>query len=94
MIRAVGRSRISGSFARAVAALLVGVTCTAQQAAPTTSPSASGIGGIVGLGVGSSTAVLFNGKIAILDAKNTVVDAIAIRDGKGDLKWSGGRAGS
>ena len=82
MIRAVGRSRISGSFARAVAALLVGVTCTAQQAAPTTSPSASGIGGIVGLGVGSSTAVLFNGKIAILDAKNTVVDAIAIRDGK------------
>jgi len=82
MIRAVGRSRISGSFARAVAALLVGVTCTAQQAAPTTSPSASGIGGIVGLGVGSSTAVLVNGKIAILDAKNTVVDAIAIRDGK------------
>src|SRR5439155_25015940 len=60
------------SIARAlvcgVSALLVAASCTAAAPAPGQSAGESG-----GVGAPASTTVLGNGKIAILDSKNTVV---------------------
>src|SRR3989442_2612475 len=84
MIPVLSRSRLVHFSARAVAGLIVAVACTGQQAAPTgAAPTATfGIGGLASVGVEGRTAVLYNGKISILDSRNTVVQAIALRDGR------------
>src|SRR5437870_4988884 len=84
MIRSLARSRIDHLSARAVAVFLIAVACTGQQSTPAgTTPTATfGIGGLASVGVEGHTAVLYNGKISVLDAGNNVVQAIAIRDGK------------
>ncbi len=78
--------RLSRHLVRASAALMAGLL-VAISCAPTATPAASpsvgfGLGGIAELGAGAQTAVLFNGKISVMDSKNTVVQAIALRDGK------------
>ena len=84
MIRSLARSRLDHLSARAVAVFLIAVACTGQQSTPAgTTPTATfGIGGLASVGVEGHTAVLYNGKISVLDAGNNVVQAIAIRDGK------------
>src|SRR3989441_19104 len=84
MILVLARWRLNQLFARAVAVFLVAVACTGQQTTPAgTTPTATfGIGGLASVGVDGQTAVLYNGKISVLDAGNNVVQAIAIRDGK------------
>ena len=84
MIPVLSRSRLVHFSARAVAGLIVAVACTGQQAVPTgATPTATfGIGGLASVGVEGRTAVLYNGKISILDSGNTVVQAIALRDGR------------
>jgi len=61
--------------ASAIAALLVAASCTSP--APSQPAGESG-----GVGAPASTTVLTNGKIALLDSKNTIVAALAYRDGE------------
>ena len=60
--------------ASAIAALLVAASCTAPAPSQPAGESS-------GVGAPASTTVLTNGKIALLDSKNTIVAALAYRDG-------------
>jgi predicted amidohydrolase YtcJ len=64
------------------AAFLVAASCSQTATPQPSQPVGAGVGGIAELGTGANTAVLFNGKISTLDSKNTVAEALAIRDGK------------
>jgi hypothetical protein len=70
------RSSIARALVCGVSALLVATGCTATAPAPGQSGGESG-----GVGAPASTTVLVNGKIAVLDPGNTVVQALGYRDG-------------
>ena len=70
------RSTLANAVAGGLTVLLVMAGCTASAPSPSTSAGeAGGVGGPAG------ATVLVNGKIATLDPRNTIAQALAFRDG-------------